>query len=94
MVKIKFADILFIEALEKYVRITTIAERIVTLLSMSQLESTLPTRNFVRIHRSYIVNMDKIDSIEGNLVQIGKEKLSISKGQRELFLEKIKGINF
>jgi DNA-binding LytR/AlgR family response regulator len=95
IVKIIFADILFIEALQKYVRIHTTSERIITLMSMSQLESALPSEQFIRIHRSHIINIDKIDSIEGNLVHIGKHQLSISKGQREAFLEKIqtKGFN-
>jgi DNA-binding LytR/AlgR family response regulator len=90
MVKVVFSDILFIEALQKYVRIHTPSVRIVTLMSMSQLEETLPTGQFVRIHRSYIVNLDKIDSIEGNIVHIGKHQLPLSKGQREAFLEWVK----
>lgn len=90
MVKVVFSDILFIEALQKYVRIHTPSVRLVTLMSMSQLEETLPTGQFVRIHRSYIVNLDKIDSIEGNIVHIGKQQLPLSKGQREAFLEWVK----
>ena len=57
---------------------------------MSQLEAALPTAQFIRIHRSHIVNLDKIESIEGNIVHVGKYNLSISKGQREAFLEKVK----
>ena len=90
MVKVVYSDILFIEALQKYVRIHTPSVRLVTLMSMSQLEETLPTGQFVRIHRSYIVNLDKIDSIEGNIVHIGKHQLPLSKGQREAFLEWVK----
>lgn len=90
MVKVVFNEILFIEALQKYVRIHTTTTRIITLMSMSQLEETLPAGQFVRIHRSYIVNLDKIDSIEGNIVHIAKHELPISKGQRDAFLEWIK----
>ncbi|MBK9462327.1 MAG: LytTR family transcriptional regulator [Sphingobacteriales bacterium] len=53
----------------------TTTTRIITLMSMSQLEETLPAGQFVRIHRSYIVNLDKIDSIEGNIVHIAKHEL-------------------
>jgi DNA-binding LytR/AlgR family response regulator len=87
IVKVVFDDILFIEALQKYVRIHTTSERIVTLMSMSQLEEALPALNFVRIHRSYILNLDKISSIEGHIVHVGKHDLPVSKGQREGFLE-------
>jgi DNA-binding LytR/AlgR family response regulator len=89
IVKVIFDEILFIEAMEKYVRIHTAAERIVTLLSMSQLESDLPAAQFVRIHRSYIVNLDKISSIEGTLVHIGKQSLPVSKSKRQAFLEMV-----
>lgn len=85
VIKVIYAEILFIEALQKYVRIHTANERIVTLMSMSQLEETLPQAKFIRIHRSYIVNLDKIESIEGNLVRIGKHQLPISKGNEKRF---------
>ncbi|MCB0535252.1 MAG: LytTR family transcriptional regulator DNA-binding domain-containing protein [Lewinellaceae bacterium] len=49
-----FDEILFIEALQKYIRIHTATERVVTLLSMRQLEGLLPLGQFQRIHRSYI----------------------------------------
>lgn len=87
ILKVVFGEILFIEALQKYVRIHTTGQRIVALMSMSHLEEILPVGQFVRIHRSSIVNLDKIDSIEGNLVRIEKHQLPISKGQREGFLE-------
>ncbi len=87
IVKVVFSEILFIEALQKYVRIHTARQRIVTLMGMSQLEEILPAGQFVRIHRSSIVNLEKIDSIEGNLVHIEKHQLAISKGQREDFMK-------
>lgn len=90
IVKVVFDEILFIEALQKYVRIHTATERVVTLMSMSQLEEALPSGQFVRIHRSYIINLDKINSVEGNTVHVGKHDLPVSKGQREGFWEKIK----
>jgi DNA-binding LytR/AlgR family response regulator len=90
MVKVIFKEILFVEALQKYVRIHTVNQRVITLMSMSQLEEQLPAEHFFRIHRSHIVNIDKVDSIEGNLVHITKHQLSISKGQRDGFLEWVK----
>lgn len=87
MVKIIFADILFVEAMQKYVRIFMPSQVITTLLSMSQLEESLPSSQFIRIHRSYIINLAKIDSVEGNMVHIGKHSLPISKGQKDNFLD-------
>ena len=75
-IKIVFDEILFIEALEKYVKIHSSSAPVMTLMSISQLETLLPPDKFVRIHRSYIVNMDKVDSIEANMVNIGKHQLT------------------
>jgi DNA-binding LytR/AlgR family response regulator len=90
MVKVVFKEIIFVEALQKYVRIHTVNQRVVTLMSMSQLEELLPSEHFFRIHRSHIINIDKVDSIEGNLVHITKHQLPISKGQREDFMDWVK----
>lgn len=89
MVRIEFESILFVEALQKYIRIHTENERFVILMSMVAAEELLPCQTFIRIHRSYITNIHKINSIEGNLVSIGKHRLPISKGYREAFLQKI-----
>ena len=87
IVKVNFRDILFIESLREYVRIHTPAERIVARLSLQRLEELLPSQNFIRIHRTYIVNIEQVQKIEGNLLYIGKERLPISKGKREEFLK-------
>ena len=90
LVKVLFDEILYVEALQKYVRIHTTHQRIVTLISMNQLEAILPKVQFVRIHRSFILNLDKIDRIEGNVVKVEKHILPISKGQKEAFLKLVR----
>jgi two-component system LytT family response regulator len=87
LVKVVFAEVLFIEALQKYVRIHTTQQRIVTLMSISRLEEILPKGQFVRIHRSYIVKLDNIDSIDGRSARIGTHELPVSKAKRALLLE-------
>lgn len=87
IVKVNFADILFIESLREYVRIHTPTQRIVARLAMQRLEEELPSAKFIRIHRTYIVNIDAVQRIEGNTLHIGKEVLPISKGKREEFLQ-------
>jgi DNA-binding LytR/AlgR family response regulator len=83
IIKIKLDKILFIEALQKYIRIHTTTQRVTTLLSLSRIQEQLASPPFVRIHRSYIVNVNKIDSLEGNHLTIQKQQLPISKGQKE-----------
>lgn len=91
IVKVNFRDILFIESLREYVRIHTPSERIVARLALQRLEELLPPERFIRIHRTYIVNIDFVQKIEGNLLYIGKERLPVSKGKREEFLKFIEG---
>lgn len=64
MVRVELDDILYIEGLKNYVAISTKTQRIVTLQVMKQLEEILPPGRFVRVHKSFIVALDKIHSIE------------------------------
>lgn len=89
IVKIKCDQILFIESLREFVQIHTAAKKHITLQALSKFEEILPKDYFFRIHRSSIVNIKAIDKIIGNTVFIGKNQLSISRGQKELFFEMI-----
>ena len=82
--KIKLADILFIQSMREYVAYHTPEGRILSLNSLKQLELDLPEDQFIRIHKSYIVSIDKIKTLEGNLLHIGKEKLPIGAMYKEV----------
>ncbi|MBK7938754.1 MAG: response regulator transcription factor [Lewinellaceae bacterium] len=87
LVKVNFDDIIYIEGLKDYVIIRLIHGRVITLQTMKSLEDRLPQGRFKRIHRSYIVAMDKITAIEGNMVEVQeKDKpklLPIGKNYRD-----------
>jgi len=89
--RLYYDEIFFIEGLKDYVIIKTAKSRIVTLQTMKSLETKLPQHNFMRIHRSYIVNLDKIKSVIGNNVEIEingeKSKLPIGKIYRDDLLD-------
>jgi DNA-binding LytR/AlgR family response regulator len=87
LVKILFDEILFIEALKEYVKIVTKDKSTITYHSISGLEEKLPDGKFYRIHRSYIVNIKAITSIEAFIVKIGKHELPISRNERDAFVE-------
>lgn len=78
LVKLKFQDILYIEGLKDYVIIRTDTTRVITLQTMKSLEEKLNEEIFLRIHRSFIVNFNKINAIIGNDVEV------IEKGQSKL----------
>lgn len=87
--KIQFADILFAEALENYVAIYTKDKKIISHLTLKMLQEKLPAAAFVQPHKSYIAAIDKINSIEGNILHIGSFQVPISKYQKEEIMEKI-----
>lgn len=93
LVKVNFDDIIYIEGLKDYVIIRLLQGRVITLQTMKSLEEKLPFGRFKRIHRSYIVAMDKITAIEGNMVEVlEKDKpklLPIGKNYRDELLELI-----
>jgi DNA-binding LytR/AlgR family response regulator len=79
MVKVFFRDILFIEALKDYIKIVTTSKTIVTKYVLSTLEEMLPAGEFLRIHKSYIVAIGKIESYNTDSIQIVKNELPIGR---------------
>lgn len=93
LIRVHYDDVVYIEGLKDYVIIRLQASRIVTLQTMKSLEKKLPSNIFKRIHRSYIVNLDKIDALMGNMVEV-KEKgqvkhIPVGKNYRDELLELI-----
>lgn len=87
LVKIFFEEILFIEALKEYVKIVTKDKSVITYHTISGLEEKLPAGKFYRIHRSFIVNIKMITSIEGFTVKVDKHELPVSRNERDAFVE-------
>jgi len=85
--KVNFKDILFVEGMKDYLRIWTEKEKIMTLLNFKTLEEALPADSFVRIHKSYLISIDRIDSIERNHVIITGERLAVGETYRREFFK-------
>jgi DNA-binding LytR/AlgR family response regulator len=79
MVKIFFHDILFIEALKDYIKIVTRGKTIVTKYVLTTLAELLPPDEFLRIHKSYIVAINKIESFNADTIQVASHELSIGR---------------
>ncbi|NIJ54774.1 LytR/AlgR family response regulator transcription factor [Dyadobacter arcticus] len=87
--KIFFEDILFIEGMQNYVTIYTLKGKYITLLNLKNLEQSLSSRNFIRVHKSYIVSISKIEGIEGNEIFILSQVVPISRNYREQVIEQV-----
>ncbi|MDZ7935749.1 MAG: LytTR family DNA-binding domain-containing protein [Emticicia sp.] len=86
-IKINLRDILFIEGLGNYQKIQTTDSQIVCQLKMKTLEDQLSTGGFVRVHKSFLVPINKISQIEGNKITIGKHQIPIGENfKEELFM--------
>jgi DNA-binding LytR/AlgR family response regulator len=91
--KVYLNDILFIEGLKDYISIFTPAERIITLQNMKKMEDALPPKYFIRVHKSYIVSINKIDSIERSRIFIGDKIIPVGDTYRDEFFKIIDGKN-
>lgn len=91
LVKLFYKDIIYIEGLKDYVIIRHEAGRTITLQTMKSLEVKLPESIFKRIHRSYIVNMEKINAVLGNMIEVTEKgaakHIPVGKNYREQLLE-------
>jgi DNA-binding LytR/AlgR family response regulator len=91
--KVYLNDILFIEGLKDYISIFTPGERIITLQNMKKMEDALPGKHFIRVHKSYIVSINKIDSIERSRIFIGDKIIPVGDTYREEFFKIVDGKN-
>ncbi|MNX45139.1 Sensory transduction protein LytR [compost metagenome] len=91
--KIELDDILYIEGLKDYISIFTKTERVITLQNMKKMEETLPKGKFIRVHKSYIIALDKIESIERSRISICGKTIPIGDTYRDEFFKHIDNKN-
>lgn len=89
LIRISFSDIDYIEGMKDYVKIFTREKMIVTLHTMKYFESSLPAENFIRIHKSYIVNSSSIKSIAGNELELRQVRLPIGSSYKDHLMRSI-----
>jgi DNA-binding LytR/AlgR family response regulator len=87
--KIVYDDILFVEALENYVAIHTKDRKHIAYLTFRSLEDNLPAGRFLKVHKSYIIQVSKVDGIEGNDILIGTQHIPVSRANRDEIMRRI-----
>ena len=87
--KVYIKDIKWVQALGDYIKLVTEADSFVILSTMKDFEKELSKYNFLRVHKSYIVNLDKIERYSSRTVEIGNSKIPLSRNQKEHFAEAI-----
>lgn len=89
--RVDLSGILFIEGMRDYLRIHTVREKIMTLMSFAELLERLPERNFVRVHRSYVVSLDHVDAVKGGEIFMHEHVIPIGETYRKSFLQRLSG---
>lgn len=87
MQRVDFKDVLYIEGLKEYLIIQTVTGRVITLQNFKTMEEMLPSANFVRVHKSYMVAMDKIEFVERNRIKISDKLIPIGDTYRKIFFD-------
>jgi DNA-binding LytR/AlgR family response regulator len=88
--RIDLDDILYIEGMKDYLRIICKDKKVMTLQSFSKLEESLPSKNFCRVHKSFVVAIDKIKSVERGVIIIADQRIPVSNTYKENFFSRIK----
>ncbi|WP_317129876.1 LytR/AlgR family response regulator transcription factor [Gelidibacter salicanalis] len=93
LIKTNLNDILYIESLKDYIKVITVLGDYVVHKSLTAITEELPQFNFMRIHRSYTVSINKINALEGNNVEISNRKIPIGRNYSKQAKERIFNIN-
>ena len=94
MIKVKMSEILFIESVKDYVKVRTADKEIITQQKISYLEESLPRERFIRIHRSFIVNRERIDAYSATDIEIGKHHIPIGRNYKNDVMKVLAVNNF
>jgi len=92
MIKINFSDINYIESLGDYLKIHLQNKTIVTRETMSNMEAKLPKKDFIRIHRSFILSISKIESFTNEFVEVNKKAIPISRSYKKEVLQRLENM--
>ena len=89
MIKINFPEILYIESLADYIKIHLVEKTIVTRETISSIEAKLPQHDFLRVHRSFIVAINAIDSFTAEIIEIDKKQIPVSRSYKDAVLKRL-----
>jgi len=87
MIKVNFADILYVESLSDYVKIHLDDRTVVTRETITSIEGKLPQKDFIRTHRAYIVSIPKLDSFTNEYVEVGRKMVPVSRTYKNTVMD-------
>ncbi len=91
--RLNYADILYVEALKNYVSIVVPGRRVVTYQTLKDLAQQLPRPAFLRVHKSFVVALDKITLVDGHTLYVGEAAIPLGETYREGFFQRVRAQN-
>ncbi|MBB6611400.1 LytTR family transcriptional regulator DNA-binding domain-containing protein [Pontibacter sp. Tf4] len=88
IIKVMYSDILWVEAYDNYSFLVTADQKYLVSSTLKDMEQKLPPHNFVRVHRSYIANLDKVEALEENAVVFSKGEIPIGKSYKKILMSR------
>lgn len=92
LIRLDFNEVLFIEAMSTYSILVTETQKHIVYITLKALEERLPFAHFRRVHRSYIVNMRRIEAVQDNMLQLGSYEVPVGKSYAEEFMKQLRGL--
>lgn len=91
--KVHFNDVLYVEAMQNYCILHTPARKLIAYITLTGLEEKLPAAKFMKVHKSYIVNLEKITALDGNDLFINKAQIPVSRSLKDEVMSRVMGDN-
>lgn len=91
--KVQFNDVLYVEAMQNYCILHTPARKLIAYITLTGLEEKLPSVKFMKVHKSFIVNVEKITALDGNDLFIGKAQIPVSRTLKDEVMKRVMGDN-
>ncbi len=91
--KVYFNDVLYIESMQNYCVLHTISRKLIAYITLTGMEEKLPAVKFMKVHKSYIISLEKVTALDGNDLFIGKTQIPVSRNLKEAVMNKVMGNN-
>lgn len=92
LLRINFEEVLYIEALSTYVVLVTEKQKHIVGGTLKNIEERLPFRHFLRVHRSYIVNLHRVEALEDNMLKLGQYEVPVSRGYQDELAQRLQSL--
>ena len=87
--KVVYDEVMYVEAMQNYSVIQTLTGKLTTLTSLKKMEGFFPTDQFLRVHKSYIISLARVEAIEGHQVKIGQKMIPLGKNVRDQVIRRL-----